>query len=134
MRVTSQSSLDGVLEQLFTLDVDGHDVPGVLWTPDGDAGPHPLVVVGHGGGQHKLAPGIVGRARRFVVEGGFAVAAVDAPAHGDRPRSLEHDRLIGAFRSRMQVGGDAAPVLAEFHELLTAQTVPGWRALVDAVQ
>jgi len=28
--------------------------------------------MGHGGGQHKQAPGIVARARRFAADGGFA--------------------------------------------------------------
>jgi hypothetical protein len=33
--------------------------------------------MGHGGGQHKKVPGIVARARGFVAECDFAVAAVD---------------------------------------------------------
>ncbi|MER7046504.1 dienelactone hydrolase family protein [Streptomyces jumonjinensis] len=134
MRFTSQTSSDGVTEQLFTSSFTFGEIPGVLWTPDGTAGTRPLILMGHGGGQHKKAPGIVARARRSVVECGFAVAAVDAPAHGDRPRTEEHDRLIGEMRNRMRTGGDAAPVLAEFHTLLAGQSVPEWQAVVDAVQ
>ena len=74
------------------------------------------------------------RARRFAAECGFAVAAVDAPTHGDRPRTEEHNRLIGEMRNRMQTGEDVAPVLAEFHTLIAGQSVPEWRAVVDAVQ
>ena len=93
MRFTSRTSSDGVTEQLFTLtSTSGAVVPGVLWTPEHATGVRPLILMGHGGGQHKQAPGIVGRARRFVAEGGFAVAALDAPGHGDRPRSAEQDR------------------------------------------
>ncbi|ASU83859.1 alpha/beta hydrolase [Nocardiopsis gilva YIM 90087] len=134
MRFTSQTSSDGVIEQLFTLPFTLGEIPGVLWTPDGTAGTRPLILMGHGGGQHKKAPGIVARARRFAAECGFAVAAIDAPAHGDRPRTKEHNRLIGEMRNRMQTGGDVAPVLAEFHTLLANQSVPEWRAVLDAVQ
>jgi dienelactone hydrolase len=134
MRFTSQMSSDGVTEQLFTLPFTFGEIPGVVWTPDGTAGTRPLILMGHGGGQHKRAPGIVARARRFAAECGFAVAAVDAPAHGGRPRTEEHNRLIGEMRNRMQTGEDVAPVLAEFHTLIAGQSVPEWRAVVDAVQ
>ncbi|MGW0883218.1 dienelactone hydrolase family protein [Streptomyces sp. NPDC002671] len=134
MRFTSQTSSDGVTEQLFTLPFTFGEIPGVLWTPDGVAGTRPLILMGHGGGQHKQAPGIVERARRFVAECGFAVAAVDAPAHGGRPRTEEHTRLIGELRNRMQTGGDVAPVLAEVHALIAGQSVPEWRAVLDALQ
>jgi len=81
MHFISQTVSDGVSEQLFTLG----DIPGVLWTPAGATGPHPLVLVGHGGGQHKTAPGVVARARRYVKECGFAAASIDAPSHGEPP-------------------------------------------------
>ncbi|RLV04502.1 alpha/beta hydrolase [Streptomyces griseocarneus] len=134
MRFTSRTSSDGVTEELFTLTSTFGEIPGVLWTPDGSVGPRPLILMGHGGGQHKKAPGIETRARRFVAECGFAVAAVDAPAHGGRPRTEEHDRLIAEMRDRMQTGGDTAPVLAELHALLAGQSVPEWRAVLDALQ
>jgi dienelactone hydrolase len=134
MRFTSQASSDGVTEQLFTLPFTFGEIPGVLWTPDGAAGTRPLILMGHGGGQHKRAPGIVARARRFAAEGGFAVAAVDVPGHGDRPRNEEHDRIIAEMRARAQTGGELTPLIASFHTLLAGQTVPEWRAVVDAVQ
>lgn len=130
MRFTSQTSSDGVTEQLFTLG----EIPGVLWTPDGAAGPRPLILMGHGGGQHKKAPGMVARAHRFAAECGFAVAAVDAPGHGDRPKTEEHHRIITKLRTRAQTGGDVTPLVAAFHTLLTDQTVPEWRAVLDALQ
>jgi dienelactone hydrolase len=134
MRFTSQTSSDGVTEHLFTLPFTFGEIPGVLWTPDGTARTRPLILMGHGGGQHKKAPGIVARARRFVAQCGFAVVAVDAPAHGGRPQTEEHERLIGEMRNRMRTGGDAAPVLAGIHTLIAGQSVPEWRAVVDAVQ
>lgn len=134
MRFTSQTSFDGVTEELFSLPFTFGEIPGVLWTPEGATGARPLILMGHGGGQHKKAPGIAERAHRFVTECGFAVAAVDAPAHGGRPRSEEHDRLIAEMRSRMQTGGEVAPVLAEMHTLISGQSVPEWRAVLDALQ
>jgi dienelactone hydrolase len=130
MRFTSQTSSCGVSEQLFDLG----EIPGVLWTPDGAAGPRPLILMGHGGGQHKQAPGIVARARRFAAECGFAVAAVDVPGHGGRPGTEEHDRIIAEIRTRAQAGAELTPLLAGFHTLLAGQTVPEWRAVLDAVQ
>lgn len=134
LRFISQSSSDGVSEQSFTLSSSFDDIPGVLWSPDAATGTCPLIVIGHGGGQHKKAPGVEARARRFVAEGGFAVVAVDSPAHGGRPQSEEHSRLITEMRARFQTGGDATPVLAELHTLIAGQSVPEWRAVLDAVQ
>jgi dienelactone hydrolase len=134
MRFTSQTSSDGVTEQLFTFTFTFGEIPGVLWTPDGAAGARPLILMGHGGGQHKKAPGIMARARRFAAECGFAVAAVDVPGHGDRPRNEEHDRIIAEMRTRVQTGGELTPLIAGFHTLLAGQTVPEWRAVLDAVQ
>jgi dienelactone hydrolase len=130
MRFTSQASSDGVLEQLFTLG----EIPGVLWTPAGAAGTRPLILMGHGGGQHKKTPGIVARARRFVTECGFAAAAVDVPAHGDRPKDEEYDRIATANQARVAAGEELAPLMASFQALVARQTVPEWRAVLVAVQ
>lgn len=67
------------------------------------------MLLGHGGGQHKKSPGLVARARRYVTTCGYAVAAIDAPGHGDRPRT-------------------------ELDTDLAALAVPEWRATLDAVQ
>jgi len=134
MRFTSQTSSDGVTEQLFTCNFTFGEIPGVLWTPDNAAGVRPLILMGHGGGQHKKAPGIVSRARRFAAECGFAVAAVDVPGHGDRPRNEELDRIITEMRTRIQAGGEVTPLVAGLHRFLSGQTVPEWRAVLAAVQ
>lgn len=130
MRFTSQTSSDGVREQLFTLG----EIPGVLWTPEGAAGTRPLILMGHGGGQHKKAPGIVARARCFVAEGGFAVAALDVPGHGDRPKEKEYDRIATENQARVEAGEELAPLIADFQMLVARQTVPEWRAVLGAVQ
>ena len=130
MRFTSETSSDGVSEQLFTLG----EIPGVLWTPLDAGGARPLVLMGHGGGQHKKAPGIVAHARRLVAECDFAVAAVDVPGHGDRPNDEEYQRIATENQARVDAGEDLAPLIADFQALVARQTVPEWRAVLDAVQ
>ncbi len=130
MRFTSATSSDGVLEQLFTLG----EIPGVLWTPEGAVGPRPLVLMGHGGGQHKKAPGVLFRAHRFVTACGFAVAAVDVPGHGDRPKDEEYHRIATENQARVDAGEELAPLIAAFQALVARQTVPEWQAVLDALQ
>ena len=130
MRFVSETSSGGVVEQLFTLG----EIPGVLWTPAGAAGVRPLILMGHGGGQHKKAPGVAARAHRFVTAGGFAVAAVDVPGHGDRPTDEEYDRIATQNQARVAAGEDLAPLIAGFQALVARQTVPEWRAVLDAAQ
>jgi len=129
MRLISTTSSDGVREQIFQLD----DIPGVLWTPQDAAGPRPLILLGHGGGQHKKAPGVVLRAHHFVTELGFAAVAVDVPNHGDRTDE-RYDRLLAENQARVAAGEDLAVVIAGFQELAARQTVPEWQAVLDAVQ
>ncbi|MBN6056769.1 alpha/beta hydrolase [Nonomuraea sp. RK-328] len=129
MRFISQTSSDGVSERLFTLG----DVPGVLWTPDGAPEPRPLVLLGHGGGQHKKAPGILARAHRFVTRLGLAVAALDAPAHGARPRVEQDERAIAEIRERRATGEPVGPAVARYNAHLATRAVPEWRAVLDAL-
>jgi dienelactone hydrolase len=130
MRFIGETSADGVTEQLFALG----EIPGVLWTPDDAPGARPLILMGHGGGQHKKAPGIAARAHRFAAEGGFAVAAVDAPNHGDRPKDEEFVRVATENRARMAAGEDTAALVAALHDLLAGQAVAEWQAVITAVQ
>jgi dienelactone hydrolase len=74
----------GVAERRFDLEVDDDTVPGILWTPEDARAPRPLVLLGHGGSQHKRAPNILALGRRIVRHLGFAAAAIDAPEHGER--------------------------------------------------
>ncbi|MGH3185825.1 MAG: hypothetical protein ACRDPY_35345 [Streptosporangiaceae bacterium] len=130
MRLISQTSLDGVTEQLFTLG----EIPGVLWTPEDAHGTRPLILMGHGGGQHKKEPGILARARRFAAGGGFAVAAIDVPSYGERPTDEEFDRLAAEYRARVAAGEDTAAPDTAMYALLAGQTVAEWRAVLTAVQ
>jgi pimeloyl-ACP methyl ester carboxylesterase len=130
MRFTSETTSNGVSERLFTLD----GVPGVLWSPADAAGGRPLVLLGHGGGQHKRVQGLVARAHRYVTAHGFAVAAIDAPGHGDRPRTEREERFAAGIRERMAAGEPIGPEIARDNAGRAERAVPEWRATLDALQ
>ncbi|MBE1530757.1 dienelactone hydrolase family protein [Actinomadura algeriensis] len=128
MHFIAETTSNGVSERLFALD----DVHGVLWSPDG-GGDRPLVLLGHGGGQHKRAEGLVARARRYVVDCGFAVAAIDAPGHGDRPKGERDERFAAGMKERIAAGKPVGPHVARYNEELAERVVPEWRAVLDAL-
>ncbi|WP_424531407.1 alpha/beta hydrolase [Sphaerisporangium viridialbum] len=130
MRFISETTADGVSERLFILG----DIHGVLWAPAGATGTGPLVLLGHGGGQHKKAPGLVARAQRYVTACGFTVAAIDAPGHGDRPRTEQDERHAADIRRRMAAGEPIGPQIARDNTERSARAVPEWRATLDALQ
>lgn len=131
MRFLSETTADGVSEHLFVLG----DITGVLWSPAGAGGvDRPLVLLAHGGGGHKKAPGLLARAHHHVTTGGFAVAAIDAPGHGDRPRTAADEAAAVRIRQAVASGGPVAPLVAGHNAALAARAVPEWRATLDALQ
>ncbi|MFD2080734.1 hypothetical protein SAMN05421678_107273 [Actinopolymorpha cephalotaxi] len=132
MRFTSERRLDdGVLERDFTLG----DVPGILWTP-GAAAPHaptPLILAGHNGGLHKRESRLVARARRSAAAYGYAVAAIDAPGHGDRPRPAGEEQVRADLRRAKEAGEPIEEILDALVVPLVERAVPEWRATVDAL-
>jgi pimeloyl-ACP methyl ester carboxylesterase len=58
-------------------------VPGVLWHADGPWAGAPLVLLGHGGTEHKCSPRMRETARALVAAG-CAASAIDGFMHGDR--------------------------------------------------
>lgn len=129
MQFTSEATPDGVSAKDFRLGA----VPGVLWTPTATIQPRPLVLLAHGGGQHSKSPGVAARARFYVTECGYSVAAVDAPGHGDRPRTEDDERFTVRLRALMADGGDIGPLIADNNRRLAAQAVPEWQTTVDAL-
>jgi dienelactone hydrolase len=115
----------GVDERRFDLTVDGVVVPGILWAPEDAKGTRPLVLIGHGGSQHKRAPNVLSLARRIVRHLGFAAAAIDGPMHGDRVDG-GHDLTLDTLRARMgqrsqeEVGQLFRSARTEWQETLTA--------------
>jgi pimeloyl-ACP methyl ester carboxylesterase len=114
----------GVRERDFEVEVDWRSVPGVLWLPEDGTGPRPLVLLGHGATRHKRTDYLVALGRRLAADYGFAVAAIDAPGHGDR-RAPGHDddvTLFGDFLAEWSREGTVDDVVAE------------WQAAIDAVR
>jgi pimeloyl-ACP methyl ester carboxylesterase len=132
LQFTAAASLHGVRERDFTLG----DIPGVLWSPvTGQAGA-PLVLMGHGGGLHKKTRGLAARAREVVTRHGFTVAAIDAPGHGQRPRTAADDEARAGLREAVAAGDGARfeSVSVGYTTALTGQAVTEWRATLDALQ
>ncbi len=111
-----------MLAHKFAVEVSGRRVPAVLWTPAQRRQRWPLVLIGHGGSQHKTYPGVVDLAARFVERHGFAAAAIDGPIHGAR-------RAAGLTGPQMQ-----AEFLAMWKEEPRIDAmVEDWRATLDAL-
>lgn len=131
MHFTTTTSSNGVIERTFTLD----DVTGVLWSPESGSDDAPLILTGHPGGLDKKATGHLSRAHLLVTTNGFHVVSIDAPGHGDRPRSASDQRLVTAFR---QARADGSPsfgrILADYGASVAERAVPEWQATIDAIQ
>ena len=128
MQFTSEQRLDdGVLEREFTLG----EIPGVLWTAG--SAPAPLILSGHNGGLYKRHPRLVARARHYAAEHGFAVAAIDAPGHGDRPRSAVDEQARADLRRAIMAGEPVDEIVDAFIVPLVERAVPEWRATLDAL-
>ncbi|MBF6328108.1 alpha/beta hydrolase [Nocardia transvalensis] len=130
MHFTSQTSSNGVVERTFTLD----DVTGVLWSPASGSDGAPLVLMGHGGGLHKKARGLVARAHRCVTTDGFTVAAIDAPGHGDRPRNSQDQHWVADLLQARAARQPLGPIITDYNTSLAERAVPEWRATIDALQ
>lgn len=134
MRFTAEHTEKDVTERDFELEVAGERVPGVLWVPADASGARPLVLMGHGGTQHKRVDTLVARARHYVRALGFAVAAIDAPSHGDRVTPEQAAEFAKSIRERLEqrrrMGGEVARQMAE----RANKAVPEWQATLDGLQ
>jgi dienelactone hydrolase len=124
----STTSANGVLEREFTLG----DLHGMLWSP-ASTDPTPLILLGHGGGRDSKAAPMVGRAHRLTAEG-FHAVAIDAPGHGDRPRTALDDEQIGAMQEAMAAGVPVGPIVVPYNLHLAELAVPEWQATIDALE
>lgn len=129
MQLSPARVTDGVSKRHFTLD----EIPGVLWTRTLGTAPSAIVLLAHGGGQHKLAPGVTARARPYVTAYGFAVAAIDAPGHGDRPRRRRDEEFVAGLRQRMADGAPVGSHVAAYNAEISALAVPEWRVTLGAL-
>ena len=134
MNFASELSADGVTERLFDLTVAGEVVPAVLWTPEAAEGSRPILLMGHGGSQHKTMPRLAASAKRYAKVFGYAVAAIDAPDHGARVAPEDAERIAEQARKRFVAGaalsGDTIRTMMESAVRVKAE----WQATLDAVQ
>jgi dienelactone hydrolase len=133
--IITETVEDGTVERRFDLKVGDATVPGLHWLPQDASAPHPTVLIGHGGTQHKRVPNVLGLARQLVAELGYGVVALDAPGHGDRMTEQERAEAA-AFRAARQAGGPLPPLAAGRRAAMAAaagQAVAEWQALLDAL-
>lgn len=127
---TARTSSNGVVERDFTVG----EVTGVLWSAASGSDHAPLVLMGHGGGLHKKTPGLLARAQHLVTTCGYTVVAIDAPGHGERPRSAEDERARADLRRAMAAGEPIGAISSRYGISLAERAVPEWRATLDALQ
>lgn len=116
------TSDNGMVSREFVVRAGGRVVPAVLWTPAGPALHRPIVLMGHGGSQHKTAPAMVELAARLVRNHGFAAAAIDGPIQGAR----RGDGLSG-----IEVQAEFRAMWEKDHRI--DAMVADWRATLDAL-
>jgi hypothetical protein len=128
MRFTSEQRLDdAVLEREFT----HGEIPGILWTPASSCAPAPLILSGHPGGLHKMHPRLAARARHYAAEYGFAVATIELPGSGDRPRLPAVEQARADLRTAMQAGEPVDEIVDALVLPLVETAVPEWQATLD---
>jgi pimeloyl-ACP methyl ester carboxylesterase len=127
-------SEDGVTRRSFSVSVAAETVPAVIWAPEGATGPRPLVLMGHGGSQHKKTPTLAARARQYAKKFGYATLAVDAPGHGDRISREEAVTLARETGARVtgQVASGWTPERLKLMAQRTSSAVPEWNAALQA--
>jgi len=124
----------GVAERRFDIVVDGETVPGIIWAPENATGTRPLLLMGHGGTQHKRIDTMLSRARTFVRHHAYAVVAIDAPGHGER--ISKEARVSQREERQARVGTRNLWTPERLREMAerTTKAVGEWKATLDAVE
>lgn len=134
MEFIGEKTTDGVTRREFRLTVGDDVVPGCLWTPVGAVGPRPLILMGHGGSQHKKVANIAAAAASHAKDLGYATVAIDAPGHGDRVTREAAERARQAARDAGQAAREGRAPRASRIPGNAAKAVAEWTATLDAVQ
>jgi dienelactone hydrolase len=136
MEFTDERTEDGVTRRSFSITVAGDTVPAVIWAPEGATRPRPLVLMGHGGSQHKKTPTLSARARAYARRLGYATLAIDAPSHGDRVSREEAEALARDVGARVRGEAPAGWTPERLRQMgeRTRKAVPEWKGALDAAQ
>ncbi len=137
MKFKKEKLLDDVVQRDFDLEVAGEKVPCVIWSPKGASGPRPLILMGHGGSQHKKTESLRLRAVGYAHKLGWATLAIDAPGHGDRITREQAAEMATQIGARVRGEAGAVPMDSSILKLMSqrAQTaVNEWKAALDTAQ
>lgn len=107
-------------ETVFRVACGGALVPAALWLAEGAQRP-PVVLLGHGGAEHKASDRHRKLAAWFASNFGVACLAIDGPFHGER--SIPGGGADDAMQS----------ILARGPEVVHQQLSREWLAVLDAV-
>ncbi len=77
---------------------------------------------------------MVGRAHLLVTGCGFHVAVIDAPGHGDRPRTARDEQEMAELRTAQAAGEPEGPIVVPYNARLAELAVPEYRAILYALQ
>lgn len=114
--------VDGLQRQRFEV-AAGRRVPGVFWCRPHQAERAALVLVGHGGSQHKESPEVLDFVRPLIERHGFCAAAIDGPVHGARRSDAAAPAAVrDEFLALWRGGDDRIDTM-----------VADWRAAIDAL-
>jgi dienelactone hydrolase len=134
MEFVGEKTQGGVTRREFRLRVGDDVVPGCIWTPEGAVGPRPLILMGHGGSQHKKSENISAAAVTHARELGFATVAIDAPGHGDR---ITREDALRAREAAAEAGRTAREGKAPRPSRIPGnadKALAEWKAALDGVQ
>lgn len=140
MEVVGERVDSGVVECRFHMTIDGEVVPGIMWAPERSAAPAPVVLIGHGGAQHKRVAGVISLARGLVREAGYRAVAIDAPGHGDRAGDPVAARELLTLRRRIAAGFrngsavDGGPGDAQRWAEARTRAVHEWTRTIDVLE
>lgn len=140
MDFIGEKTADGVTRREFRLQVGGDTVPGCVWAPEGAKGSRPLILLGHGGSQHKKAANIAGAAITHAQTLGYATVAIDAPGHGDRITREQAEKARAAALAAGRAAqegkrpeGGERPKISRDPDTV-AKVTAEWKATLDAAQ
>jgi dienelactone hydrolase len=136
MDVINETTEGGIVERRFDLTVGDEVVPGIQWLPEGDEGPRPTVLIGHGGTQHKRVPNVLALGQRLATNG-YGAVAIDAPGHGDRMTDADRELQEARRRATLESGGRRPPMSRDARRALADRApthVAEWKAVLDALQ
>ncbi|MEO7496884.1 MAG: alpha/beta fold hydrolase [Massilia sp.] len=131
MNTHNNSVADGVRQASFELTIADESVGAAIWMPKQIHRPLPLLLVAHGGGQHKLFAPLAGHASLLARQLQCAVVAIDAPGHGGRSQSADMRELTEILQRQVRAGDGPSEAVLDHMLQNAAQAADEWRLVLD---